>query len=84
MKSVKVSKKLKGIGALALCGVMSFGAVACGGGGGNSSGGNVNADPTTTTVITILTGENAFGTDILQEQIATLEQTFALRQRATV
>ena len=82
MKSVKVSKKLKGIGALALCGVMSFGAVACGGGGGNSSGGNVNADPTTTTVITILTGENAFGTDILQEQANRFAQKYAEKSYA--
>ncbi len=82
MKSMKISKKLKSVSALALCGVMSFGAVACGGGGGNNSGGG-NVDASKTTVLTMLVGENAYGTDILKEQAQRFSAKYAEKSYAT-
>lgn len=80
MKSMKISKKLKSVSALALCGVMSFGAVACGGGGGGTSS---SADASKTTVLTMLVGENAYGTDILKEQAERFSAKYAEKSYAT-
>ena len=81
MKSMKISKKLKSISALALCGVMSFGAVACGGGGGGGT--SSSADASKTTVLTMLVGENAYGTDILKEQAERFSAKYAEKSYAT-
>ena len=81
MKSMKISKKLKSVSALALCGVMSFGAVACGGGGGGGT--SSSADASKTTVLTMLVGENAYGTDILKEQAERFSAKYAEKSYAT-
>ena len=81
MKSMKNSKKLKSVSALALCGVMSFGAVASGGGGGGGT--SSSADAGKTTVLTMLVGENAYGTDILKEQAERFSAKYAEKSYAT-
>ena len=78
---MKISKKLKSVSALALCGVMSFGAVACGGGGGGGT--SSSADASKTTVLTMLVGENAYGTDILKEQAERFSAKYAEKSYAT-
>ncbi len=70
-KGATIMKKLKTFIAIAMCFLLTFGCVACSGG-----------DSGDITVINVVVGQNAYGTDLLEEQAKRFEELYATKSYA--